>query len=41
MEDQIITSGNVFIAYYAYTWQDYDFGCGDFYNGLYYLEEIL
>lgn len=31
----------IWLSLTTYTWQDYDSVCGAFYNGLYYLEEIL
>ena len=31
----------IWLSLTTYAWQDYDSVCGSFYNGLYYLEEIL
>lgn len=31
----------IWLSLTTYTWQDYDSICGAFYNGLYYLEEVL
>ena len=31
----------IWLSLTTYAWQDYDSICGAFYNGLYYLEEIL
>ena len=31
----------IWLSLTTYAWQDYDSVCGAFYNGLYYLEEIL
>ncbi|WP_035795654.1 sugar phosphate nucleotidyltransferase [Butyrivibrio sp. WCD3002] len=31
----------IWLSLTTYTWQDYDSVCGSFYNGLYYLEEVL
>lgn len=31
----------IWLSLTAYVWEDYDAVCGSFYNGLYYLEEIL
>ncbi len=31
----------IWLSLTTYAWQDYDSICGAFYNGLYYLEEVL
>ena len=31
----------IWLSLTTYAWQDYDSVCGAFYNGLYYLEEVL
>mgnify|MGYP003368047036 FL=1 len=31
----------IWLSLTTYAWQDYDSICGAFYNGLYYLEDIL
>jgi len=31
----------IWLSLTTYTWQDYDSVCGSFYNGLYYLEDVL
>ena len=31
----------IWLSLTTYAWQDYDSICGSFYNGLYYLEEVL
>ena len=31
----------IWLSLTTYAWQDYDSVCGSFYNGLYYLEEVL
>ena len=31
----------IWLSLTTYAWQDYDAICGAFYNGLYYLEDVL
>ena len=31
----------IWLSLTTYAWEDYDSICGAFYNGLYYLEEVL
>ncbi len=31
----------IWLSLTTYAWQDYDSICGAFYNGIYYLEEVL
>ena len=31
----------IWLSLTTYVWQDYDSICGAFYNGLYYLEDVL
>ena len=31
----------IWLSLTTYAWQDYDSVCGAFYNGLYYLEDVL
>lgn len=31
----------IWLSFTTYAWQNYDSICGAFYNGLYYLEEVL
>jgi hypothetical protein len=31
----------IWLSLTTYAWQDYDSVCGAFYNGIYYLEEVL
>ena len=33
--------GVIWLSLTTYAWQDYDSICGAFYNGLYYLEDVL
>ena len=33
--------GVIWLSLTTYAWQDYDSICGAFYNGLYYLEDLL
>ena len=40
-EEIKLLHGVIWLSLTTYAWQDYDSVCGAFYNGLYYLEEVL
>ena len=41
-EDEIkLLHAVIWLSLTTYAWQDYDSVCGAFYNGLYYLEDVL
>lgn len=40
-EEIKLLHGVIWLSLTSYAWQDYDSICGAFYNGLYYLEEVL
>lgn len=40
-EDIKLIHAVIWLSLTTYAWQDYDSVCGAFYNGLYYLEDVL
>ncbi len=40
-QDILLIHAIIWLSLTTYAWEDYDSICGAFYNGLYYLEDVL